>query len=479
MELDFRGYYNQPALNVESPQERQAKQIQLQNAQMQQSEYERKMRQSQQDDDDETTFNEGVQGSIQVDETGNKRLNEDVLQDWLDQKNPTMGYKFRQERATRDATRAKAEYDSKIGGVNLQLKEKELADVKAKVAKGGDQDNIIVATPNGLMRFNKKDKNDYGYLTIDNKPVMRSQDDAPLRGQVKEAEARATAGYDINTDVDGVVSTDRQVAETANPQLIRPPQGSQFGTPSMRVQPNVQQQRDVTRLQTLINEREPNVYNAELEKEIARMGGARQPKMAGIIVPTKAQQGASAQTAKDQAEFNSPENTKKRTQALDFKKTTGKNMIALLDDVDKRVSNYNAGVSGAFLKKIPATSAFDLNSDIETLKSNFGFDRLQVMRDMSPTGGALGSVAVQELTALQASVANLDVNQSPAQLKKNLGKAKVHYENWMKTLDASNKTKPPASSSNANTLDVVAPNGKTYSFKSKAEADVFKKQIGK
>jgi hypothetical protein len=159
------------------------------------------------------------------------------------------------------------------------------------------------------------------------------------------------------------------------------------------------------------------------------------PQSGGIRVPTKAQEAAAVETAKTQAEFNSPENVMKREQAYTFKTGTGKNMLDKIDEAEKRVSNWTAGFGGSTLKGIPQTDAYDLNADIDTIKANFGFDRLQAMRDMSPTGGALGQVAVQELSALQASVANLDTKQSPAQLKKNLGKAKEHYKNWLDTLE--------------------------------------------
>jgi hypothetical protein len=47
-------------------------------------------------------------------------------------------------------------------------------------------------------------------------------------------------------------------------------------------------------------------------------------------------------------------------------------------------------------------------SAVKTIQANLGFDALQAMRDASPTGGALGQVAVQELEMLQSTVANLD-----------------------------------------------------------------------
>jgi hypothetical protein len=69
---------------------------------------------------------------------------------------------------------------------------------------------------------------------------------------------------------------------------------------------------------------------------------------------------------------------------------------------------------------VAATDPIDFQNKLETLRSNVGFDRLQRMREESPTGGALGQVAVMELIALQASLGSLNVGQSPEELKKNL-----------------------------------------------------------
>jgi len=61
-----------------------------------------------------------------------------------------------------------------------------------------------------------------------------------------------------------------------------------------------------------------------------------------------------------------------------------------------------------------------LDTLLTTVKANIGFDKLQNMRDESPTGGALGQVAIQELIALQSSIASLDPKQGPESLKGNL-----------------------------------------------------------
>ena len=62
-----------------------------------------------------------------------------------------------------------------------------------------------------------------------------------------------------------------------------------------------------------------------------------------------------------------------------------------------------------------------------TIKSSIGFDRLQQMRDESPTGGALGQVSELELITLQATLGSLDLDQSEEQLLANLDRLGIVY----------------------------------------------------
>lgn len=87
---------------------------------------------------------------------------------------------------------------------------------------------------------------------------------------------------------------------------------------------------------------------------------------------------------------------------------------------------------GSMLSFLPASGAKDLESTITTVKANIGFDRLQRMRAESPTGGALGQVAVQELVALQSTIANLDTAQSTEQFKANMQIALQQYQSWQR-----------------------------------------------
>jgi hypothetical protein len=117
------------------------------------------------------------------------------------------------------------------------------------------------------------------------------------------------------------------------------------------------------------------------------------------------------------------------------------NVLGAVDEAQKLVGMTTTGVPGQVLSRVGGTRARDLQSQLETIKGNLGFDRLQEMRDNSPTGGALGQVAVQELMALQSTVASLDQAQSDEQLRRNLDKIRRHYTRWLDVVQQASK--PP------------------------------------
>jgi hypothetical protein len=49
-----------------------------------------------------------------------------------------------------------------------------------------------------------------------------------------------------------------------------------------------------------------------------------------------------------------------------------------------------------------------MQADLNLIKANLAFDRLQQMRDSSPTGGALGQVSELELKLLESAMATID-----------------------------------------------------------------------
>lgn len=93
-----------------------------------------------------------------------------------------------------------------------------------------------------------------------------------------------------------------------------------------------------------------------------------------------------------------------------------------IDDLIDKVTTATAGPGGVILDKFPGTSARDLQSNLDSIKANIGFQALQAMREASPTGGALGNVSDTENRLLQARFGSLEIGQSPKQLVENLKK---------------------------------------------------------
>ena len=103
-----------------------------------------------------------------------------------------------------------------------------------------------------------------------------------------------------------------------------------------------------------------------------------------------------------------------------------------------------AGWQGAATRdfgKVPFLGALTAGSPTEILdgyltviKSNIGFDKLQRMRDESPTGGALGQVAILELIALQNSIAPLEPKVGDKVLIQSLKEIRDTYTKNMEIL---------------------------------------------
>jgi hypothetical protein len=128
------------------------------------------------------------------------------------------------------------------------------------------------------------------------------------------------------------------------------------------------------------------------------------------------------------------------------------NQLASVNLVDKtvdkalsQISDKTVGLVGIGASKIPGTDAYTLKNTLNTIQANLGFDRLQAMRDASPTGGALGQVAVKEIEFLQKTIASLDQGLSKEELKTNLAEIKASYTRLQGILKESLAEKATAS----------------------------------
>lgn len=202
----------------------------------------------------------------------------------------------------------------------------------------------------------------------------------------------------------------------------------------------------LSREQQMEARRELAQMNIEARREIAGIAASNRPEK---IVTVMGQDGRPVMMPQSQAVGMTPyspslaiadakakEKEAKLTQQQEGAIAQADRIIGAVDSALNKVSGVTAGTGFAATPKSleTITGARDLAADLETIKANLGFAELQAMRAASPTGGALGQIAVQELVALQSTVASLDQAQSPAQLKEKLTQVRKHYENWKNTV---------------------------------------------
>jgi hypothetical protein len=100
-------------------------------------------------------------------------------------------------------------------------------------------------------------------------------------------------------------------------------------------------------------------------------------------------------------------------------------------DIDQNMKGSwfpTTGTIGQALSGVAGTNAHNVARAIDAIKANIGFDRLNAMRAASPTGGALGGIAVKELELLTASAGNLEQSQSADQFRRNLERLRSDFE---------------------------------------------------
>ncbi len=117
---------------------------------------------------------------------------------------------------------------------------------------------------------------------------------------------------------------------------------------------------------------------------------------------------------------------------IESKLESQKDSFDVLDKtVDKAIEQtegfLSTGVGSQLTGWIGDTPASNLQATLSTIQANAGFDRLQKMRDESPTGGALGAISEIEIKLLMDSFAALQQKQSDTQLVENLKKFKEQY----------------------------------------------------
>lgn len=112
-----------------------------------------------------------------------------------------------------------------------------------------------------------------------------------------------------------------------------------------------------------------------------------------------------------------------------IKDTTG--ALVVNDAISRAMPLLNGWTTGigSYLKHLPGTDAQKVSNLLATVQANIGFDKLQAMREASPTGGALGQVSERELSFLQGVFGSLEQSQTADELRYNLGLLQHVYNN--------------------------------------------------
>lgn len=114
-------------------------------------------------------------------------------------------------------------------------------------------------------------------------------------------------------------------------------------------------------------------------------------------------------------------------------------IMGLLDEVKADANDnggwFETGLSGSFMREIPGTAARGLQRQIDTIDANAAFSKLAEMRQNSPTGGALGAIAVPELMMLKSSIASLDPNQPHSDFNRSIDRARNVYAGMIGRVD--------------------------------------------
>ena len=131
---------------------------------------------------------------------------------------------------------------------------------------------------------------------------------------------------------------------------------------------------------------------------------------------------AEAEQAEDQARGR--QESKQRAGQTVLRAVT--RSLDLIPDVVQGSGTFGATTRRA-RAAIPGTPEYNLQLQIDDFLSNVGLDRLQEMRENSPTGGALGQVPVAQQKRLERVLGSFDLAQDPEILQENLAEINNVY----------------------------------------------------
>lgn len=161
--------------------------------------------------------------------------------------------------------------------------------------------------------------------------------------------------------------------------------------------------------------------NGEVMTETMSNGGRRP-----VQVPIAG--GEADQAAVDSERSDELTKKGKQTQFSVLSDDISKARTLIEDGMDlPLLGNSQTGLVGYLGSFVPGSPQGALARRLDTIRANVGFDKLQQMREASPTGGALGSVSERENTLLQSVLGSLDQSNTREELLYNLDRLEGVY----------------------------------------------------
>jgi GH24 family phage-related lysozyme (muramidase) len=121
-------------------------------------------------------------------------------------------------------------------------------------------------------------------------------------------------------------------------------------------------------------------------------------------------------------------------------------VLERLDTAVLPVTGFGATTMAALVGGSPAADVKRLR---DSLEANIAFNKLNELRQQSPTGGALGNVTDKDMELLKAVVGSLSQDQSPRQFRENLINVRnefmrvIHGDNWREVAPPPREPPPP------------------------------------
>ena len=179
------------------------------------------------------------------------------------------------------------------------------------------------------------------------------------------------------------------------------------------------------------------LINSKTGKRIANLGIVKAPNIEIITNPDSTFSVYNTVTGNMGAPVETPEAAAQKKDK--FYKTMGliasvDNTLGILSEAKALKEGGVGGIEYSIFKFLPETAARELDSKITTVQAALSFDKLQEMRNNSPTGGALGQVSNLELELLKSAVSALDGALGVEAFNKQVQLIQEHYNRFKRSL---------------------------------------------